>query len=165
VECCPKRLKPSVEHLLGTDSNGQDIFWMACFAVRNSLIIALIATLVSLLIAILVGMLAGYQGGLTDRVLMFISDAMLVIPLFLILVLLAMLVRQYMNLLVLGLLLAIFGWAWDARLIRSMILSLREREFTKNAILSGTGTLSLVLNEYIPLPCRSSFHLINNISL
>ena len=161
----PRDLRPSLEHLLGTDSNGQDIFWMACFAVRNSLIIALIATLVSRVIAILVGMIAGYQGGLTDRVLMFISDAMLVIPLFLILVLLAMLVRQYMNLLVLGLLLAIFGWAWDARLIRSMILSLREREFTKNAILSGTGTLSLVLNEYIPFTMPLIFStLINNMA-
>jgi peptide/nickel transport system permease protein len=70
---------------------------------------------------------------------MFISDSLLVIPLFLIFVMLAMLVREHMNLVVLGLLLSIFGWAWDARLIRSVILSLREREFTKTAILSGTG--------------------------
>ncbi len=62
----PRDLKPSAEHLLGTDSNGQDIFWMARFAVRNSLIIALIAALVSRVIAILVGMVAGYKGG-TDR--------------------------------------------------------------------------------------------------
>ncbi len=143
----PRDLKPSLEHLLGTDSNGQDIFWMACTAVRNSLIIALIATLISRVIAILVGTISGYKGGMTDRVLMFFSDALLVIPLFLILVMLAMLVREYMNLFILGLLLSFFGWAWDARLIRSMILSLREREFTKNAILSGTGTIKMVLNE------------------
>ena len=138
---------------------------MACFAVRNSLIIALIATLVSRIIAILVGMLAGYKGGATDRVLMFISDTLLVIPLFLIMVLLAMLVREYMNLVVLGLLLSFFGWAWDARLIRSVILSLREREFTKNAILSGTGTLNLVLNEYMPFTMPLIFStLINNMA-
>jgi peptide/nickel transport system permease protein len=161
----PRDLKPSLKYLLGTDSNGQDIFWMACFAVRNSLIIALIATLVSRIIAILVGMLAGYKGGATDRVLMFISDTLLVIPLFLIMVLLAMLVREYMNLVVLGLLLSFFGWAWDARLIRSVILSLREREFTKNAILSGTGTLNLVLNEYMPFTMPLIFStLINNMA-
>jgi len=138
---------------------------MACFAVRNSLIIALIATLVSRIIAILVGMLAGYKGGATGRVLMFISDTLLVIPLFLIMVLLAMLVREYMNLVVLGLLLSFFGWAWDARLIRSVILSLREREFTKNAILSGTGTLNLVLNEYMPFTMPLIFStLINNMA-
>jgi len=160
----PKDLKPSAEYWLGTDSNGQDIFWQATFAIRNSLIISLIAGLVSRVIAILVGMIAGYKGGATDRILMFISDSLLVIPLFLIFVMLAMLVREHMNLVVLGLLLSIFGWAWDARLIRSMILSLREREFTKTAILSGTGMVKLVLNEYMPFAMPLIFStLINNI--
>src|SRR5579859_4351205 len=59
----PKNLKPSVQYVLGTDSNGQDIFWQATFAVRNSLIISLIAALVSRVIAIVVGMVAGYKGG------------------------------------------------------------------------------------------------------
>lgn len=161
----PKDLKPSAEHWLGTDSNGQDIFWQATFAVRNSLIISLIAGLVSRVIAILVGMIAGYQGGMVDRVLMFVGDSLLVIPLFLIMVMLAMLVRQYMNLVILGLMLSVFGWAWDARVIRSIILSLRERDFTKTAILSGTGTVKLVLNEYMPFAMPLIFStLINNIA-
>jgi len=161
----PRDLKPSSEYLLGTDSNGQDIFWQATFAVRNSLIISLIAGLVSRVIAILVGMVAGYKGDLTDRILMFIGDSLLVIPLFLIMVMLAMLVRQYMNLVVLGLLLSFFGWAWDARVIRSVILSLRERDFTKTAVLSGTGTVKLVLNEYMPFAMPLIFStLINNIA-
>ena len=160
----PRDMKPSAEHWLGTDSNGQDIFWQATFAIRNSLIISLIAGLVSRVIAILVGMIAGYKGGATDRVLMFLSDSLLVIPLFLIFVMLAMLVREHMNLVILGLLLSIFGWAWDARLIRSIILSLREREFTKTSILSGTGTLKLVWNEYMPFAMPLIFStLINNI--
>ncbi len=161
----PKDLKPSAKYILGTDSNGQDIFWQATFAVRNSLIISLIAGLVSRAIAILVGMVAGYKGGSADRVLMFLGDSLLVIPLFLIMVMLAMMVRQHMNLVVLGLLLSIFGWAWDARTIRSMILSLREREFTKTAVLSGTGTVKLVINEYMPFTMPLIFStLINNIS-
>ena len=160
----PRDMKPSAEHWLGTDSNGQDIFWQATFAIRNSLIISLIAGLVSRVIAILVGMIAGYKGGATDRVLMFLSDSLLVIPLFLVFVLLAMMVREHMNLVILGLMLSIFGWAWDARLIRSIILSLREREFTKTSILSGTGTLKLVWNEYMPFAMPLIFStLINNI--
>lgn len=160
----PRDMRPSAEHWLGTDSNGQDIFWQATFAIRNSLIISLIAGLVSRVIAILVGMVAGYKGGATDRILMFISDSLLVIPLFLVFVLLAMLVREHMNLVVLGLMLSLLTWPWDARLIRSMILSLREREFTKTAILSGTGTVKLVLNEYMPFTMPLIFStLINNI--
>jgi len=159
----PKNLEPSLEHPLGTDSNGQDIFWQATYAVRNSLLISLIAASVSRVIAILVGMIAGYKRGNTDRILMFITDGMLVIPLFLILVMLAMMVRQHMNLAVLGLLLSAFGWAWDARVIRSVVLSLCEREFTQTAILSGTGTVKLVLNEYMPFTMPLIFStLINN---
>ena len=161
----PRDQEPSRAHLLGTDSNGQDIFWTATFAVRNSLIISVIAGTVSRVIAVLVGMVAGYKGGSTDRVLMFLSDSLLVIPLFLIIIMLAMLLRDQMNLVTLGLLLAFFGWPWDARVIRSLILSLREREFTQTAVLSGTGTLRLVLNEYMPYATPLVFStLINNMS-
>lgn len=161
----PRDTKPSAEYFLGTDSNGQDIFWQATFAVRNSLIISLISALVSRMIAILVGMVAGYRGGTIDRVLMFVGDSLLVIPLFLIFVMLAMMVREYLNLVTLGLMLAVFGWAWDARLIRSMVLSLRERDFTMTAILSGTRTIRLVLNEYIPFTMPLIFStMINNMS-
>jgi peptide/nickel transport system permease protein len=161
----PRDLKPSRAYLLGTDSNGQDVFWQATFAVRNSLTISVIAGTVSRVIAVVIGMVAGYKGKSTDRVLMFISDSLLVIPLFLIIVLMAMLLREHMNLVSLGLLLAFFGWAWDARVIRSLILSLREREFTQTAVLSGTGTLRLVLNEYMPYATPLVFStLINNMA-
>ncbi len=161
----PRNLPASWTHFLGTNSKGQDIFWQATFAIRNSLIISVIAGVVSRVIAVLVGLVAGYRGRTTDRVLMFISDGLLVMPLFLIIVLLAMLVRERMNLVNLGLLLAFFGWAWDARVIRSQVLSLREREFTQTAILSGTGTLKLVIKEYLPFVTPLVFStLINNMS-
>jgi peptide/nickel transport system permease protein len=161
----PRDMKPSAEYWLGTDSKGQDVFWQATFAIRNSLIVSVIAALISRVIAVLVGMVAGYVGGITDRVLMFVSDSLLVIPLFLVLVMMSMLVREYMNLLMLALLLSMFGWAWDARVIRSLILSLREREFTKTAILSGTGTVKLVLNEYMPFAMPLIFStVINNMA-
>ncbi|ABU57019.1 MULTISPECIES: ABC transporter permease [Roseiflexus] len=161
----PRDLRPSAEHWLGTDSNGQDVFWNATFAVRNSLIIAVIAGVVSRIIAVAIGMVAGYRGGMWDRTLMFVSDSLLVIPLFLIIVMMAMLIRASLNLATLGLLLAFFGWAWDARLIRSQMLSLRERDFTQTAILSGTGTLKLVINEYMPYTTPLIFStLINNMA-
>ena len=161
----PRDLPPSSEHWWGTDSTGRDIFWQATFAVRNSLTIALIAGLVSRVVAVLLGMVSGYKGGTTDRMISFVGDTFLVFPLFLILVMLSMLVREHMNLVILGLLLALFGWAWDGRVIRSMILSLREREFTYTAILSGTGTIRLVINEYMPFATPLVFStLIGNMS-
>jgi peptide/nickel transport system permease protein len=144
----PRDMPPSREHLLGTDSKGQDVFWQMTFAVRNSLALAISAAAVSRVIAVTVGLVAGYRGGIVDRVLMFISDGFLVMPLFLIIVMLAMLVREHMNTVSLAILLGALGWAWDARLVRSQVLSLREREFTYTAILSGTPTRRLIFKEY-----------------
>jgi peptide/nickel transport system permease protein len=161
----PRDLPPSSEYWWGTNSNGQEVFWEATFAVRNSLLIAVIAATVSRVIAVFVGMVAGYKGGRIGSVLMFVSDVFLVIPLFLIIVMMAMLIRDKMSFVTLGLILALFGWAWDARLIRSQMLSLREREFTQTAVLSGTGTLRLVFNEYMPFTTPLVFStLINNMA-
>ena len=69
----PRDLSPQWPHILGTNSMGQDVFWLLCFAVRNSLILSLIAALMSRIIAVIVGMVAGYRGGTVDRVLMFFT--------------------------------------------------------------------------------------------
>ena len=159
----PRDMPPSTTNWLGTDSKGIDIFWTASFAVRNSLFVALIAALVSRLIAVPVAMLAGYKGGTADRILMFVSDSFLVIPLFMIIILLAVLLRDSMNLVTLGLILGCFGWAWDARVIRSDVLSLRERGFTQTAILSGTGTMRLVMKEYMPFVMPLVFATVINV--
>ena len=145
----PRDMPPSWEYFLGTNSMGQDVFWRLTFAVRNSLILAFFATAISRVIAVTIGLMAGYYGGIVERVLMFAGDTMLVIPAFMILILLAMLVQEHMSLLIMVLILGIIGWSWDARLIRSQILSLREREFTYTAILSATPTRKLIFNEYI----------------
>ena len=146
----PRDRPPSPKYLLGTNSQGQDVFWYATAAIRNSLIIGIVAALLSRVIAVLVALIAGYQGGLTDRILMSINDSFVVLPLLPVLVLVASMLRGRMGLIGLGVVLAIFGWAWDARLIRAQILSLREREFTKTAILSGMTSIRLVLGEHLP---------------
>jgi len=146
----PRDLPPSLGHPLGTSSLGQDIFWKATRAIGNSLLIALIAALISRVIAILVALIAGYKGGMTDRVVMSVNDSFVVLPLLPLLVLIASVLRGRMNIFYLGIILGIFGWAWDARQIRAQILSLREREFTYTAALSGMRTSRLVLKEHLP---------------
>ncbi|MDI9608239.1 MAG: ABC transporter permease [Atribacterota bacterium] len=157
---------PSWEHPLGTNWLGQDVFWQLTFAVRNSLLIAVITSLISRIIAIFVGMVAGYRGGLVDRILMIIGDTTMVLPSLVVLIVVSTILREWVRHLTnLGLLLAFFSWAWDARVIRSQILSLREREFTFVAILSGMRTTKLVLKQYLPhvLPVILTT-LINNMS-
>ena len=83
----PIDASPSVQHPFGTNSRGQDIFWMMTFAVRNSLLFGLMTALLSRIISIFVGLIAGYKGGMTDRVLMSINDSFVVMPVLPILIL------------------------------------------------------------------------------
>jgi peptide/nickel transport system permease protein len=145
----PQDLPPSLQYFLGTSSLGQDVFWTLTAAIRNSLLLAVCAAAISRVIALTVGLVSGYSGGTVDRVLMFINDGFIVLPLLLILVLLAMMLREHLSLLGMALLFGLFGWALDSRFIRSQILSLREREFTRTAILCGTPTYKLIFNEYM----------------
>lgn len=145
----PRDMPPSAAHLLGTNSLGQDVFWLLTFAIRNSLVLAIFSATVSRIIALAVGLVSGYSGGMVDRVLMFINDGFIVLPLLLVLVLLALLMQENLNILTMGLLFGVMGWALDARFIRTQILSLRERDFTYTAILSGTPALQLIIDEYL----------------
>ncbi len=145
-----KNLPISIKHLLGTNSQGQDIFWFLVFAIRNSLILGVAVSLCVTTIATLVGLSAGYIGGWFERVVMLITDSFITIPVFPILIVLGALVRGRTSFWVVGLLLVIFGWAWGARTIRSMALSIREREFINMARFSGASTFDIILKEIFP---------------
>jgi peptide/nickel transport system permease protein len=144
----PRDLPPSWAHPFGTTSLGQDVFWLLTVAIRNSLSLAVLSAAISRFIALAVGLVSGYFGGMIDRVLMFITDGFIVMPILLVLILLALLIQQNLSLPVMALLFGVMGWPLDARFIRSQILSLREREFTYTAILSGTPSFKLIVNEY-----------------
>lgn len=146
----PADQPPSLQHPFGTNSRGQDLFWWMAFALRNSLFLGLMTAVASRVIAIFVGLTAGYRGGLIDRVLMSINDSFVVMPVLPILILLSFLLRGKMSLLMLALILGLFGWPWDARLIRAQVLSLKERSFTRTAVYSGTGALKITFSEHLP---------------
>jgi peptide/nickel transport system permease protein len=147
----PRGLPPSFEHPFGTNWLGQDVFWRLTFAVRNSLLIAVITAFFSRIIAIIVGIVSGYKGGTLDRVLMTIGDTTMVLPILIVLIVISMILKDWARSFVnLGLLLAFFSWAWDARVIRSQVLSVRERDFVRVAVLSGMSTMKIVGKQLLP---------------
>jgi peptide/nickel transport system permease protein len=81
---------------------------------------------------------------------MSINDTFIVIPLFPLLVLFYFVMRDYMTWALLALVMAGLGWAYDARLIRSIMMSLRSREFTRTSIFSGMSRREIVLKEHLP---------------
>ncbi len=146
----PPDVPPSWAYPLGTTSRGQDTFWILTFAMRNTLLFGFTVAILSRLISLLVGMVSGYLGGLADRVLMSINDTFIVVPLFPLLVLFYFVMRDYMSWALLALVMASLGWAYDARLIRSIMMSLKEREFTRTSVFSGMTTRQIVLREHLP---------------
>lgn len=146
----PPDMPPSFEYPFGTSSRGQDIFWWMAFAVRNSLVLGILTAIISRIIAIFVGLTAGYRGGWVDRILMSINDSFVVMPVLPILILLSFLLRGKMSLMTLALIMGLFGWPWDARLIRAQVLSLKERPFTRTAVYSGTTSFWITINEHLP---------------
>jgi len=144
----PINRPPSLSHPFGTNGRGQDLFWMMSYALKNSLVFGLEVALLSRIIAMIIGVVAGYKGRITDQILVFLCDSFIVLPIFPILIFMKLLTRE-MNLTTLAMVLALFGWPWDARLIRSQVLSLRERSFTITAIFSGESTWDLIFREYL----------------
>lgn len=140
----------STDHLLGTNTQGQDIFWYLVFSVRNSLVLGVTVSIFTTLIASVAGLSAGYIGGRYDRVIMIITDSLIAIPSFPILIVLGTLVRGNTNFVILGVILIIFGWAYGARTVRSMALSIREREFINTARFSGSNTMEIIFQEIFP---------------
>jgi peptide/nickel transport system permease protein len=141
---------PSWAYPFGTKSRGQDVFWQLTLAIRNSLLFGLSVALMSRILSLLVGLVAGYAGGITDRILMTINDTFVVIPLFPILVLFFFMMRDNMSWPMLAVAMASLGWPYDARLIRSVALSLRTREFTAMSVFSGMSTRQILVEEHLP---------------
>jgi peptide/nickel transport system permease protein len=134
--------------LLGTDNSGNDIFTQLVYGSRVSLAVGLLATFIGISVGLVVGLMAGYLGRLVDEVLMRFTDMMLVLPgLPLLIVLVALLGPSLWNIIgVLGFL----GWMGFARVIRSQVLSLRERPFIEAAKASGAGTGYITMRHIFP---------------
>lgn len=146
----PRNEPPSAEFIFGTTSTGQDVFWMLTFAIRNTLLIALVAVGIGRSIAVVLGMVSGYLGGLFDRISSSIVDTFIVIPRLPLVILIASILRGEMTILMLAILLGLLDWAHPSKRYRSQILSLREREFTFTGIFSGMSTLKIVSREHLP---------------
>jgi peptide/nickel transport system permease protein len=143
------RLGPSTAHLLGTTAYGQDMFAQLVWGTRNVLIIAFVAGLATTGIAVLVGVAAAYLGGLWDGSLSALTDVLLVIPLFPLLIVIAGYAHGGSTL-VLILVLTLTSWSYTARQLRSQALSLRGRDFLEAARVRGERRLYIIMVEIIP---------------
>ncbi|MDD5348370.1 MAG: ABC transporter permease [Candidatus Omnitrophica bacterium] len=139
---------PSPAHLMGTDSLGRDLASRMAWGARISLSIGLIAVGIATLIGLVVGSIAGFYGRWPDAVIMRFTDIMLCFPtFFLILAVVAVLEPSIYNIMAI---IGLTGWMGAARLIRSEILSLKEREFIQAERALGASDARIIVRHLVP---------------
>ena len=139
---------PSGEHLLGTNSVGQDLASQLLWGTRVSLAIALLAGGGTLLLGALVGMVAGWLGGRTDALLMRVVDVFLVIPRLPLLIVIAAYTGAAVP--TLAAIIALTSWPPAARVVRSQVLSLRNRTHLRAAVGFGARTAYVLRRHVVP---------------
>ncbi|MEM0488230.1 MAG: ABC transporter permease [Candidatus Bathyarchaeia archaeon] len=149
----PRDRPPSSQYLFGTTSMGQDVFVLTAWALMNSLVLGTIASSLLVLLAFVIGSVAG--GTKNARVILtYLIDSFCVIPFLPILIMVGSLWRGSLGVMGTALMIALLGWGGQARNVRSVIMSLRERTFTYTAIFSGYGILGLIFKTYLPYIVR-----------
>ncbi|NUM47913.1 MAG: ABC transporter permease [Anaerolineales bacterium] len=154
-----KNAPPSLEHFMGTDSIGRDVFSRLLYAGRISLLVAFTVTLISLSIGVFVGGISGYYGGWLDDVIQRFVEFLITLPLLPLLLAFSALMRgielpgiprEWSSAIIISIILTAFGWMGYTNLVRGMVLSLRGQEFTEAAKALGMGDINIILKHMIP---------------
>lgn len=139
---------PSPEHVLGTDDLGRDVFTRLIYAGRFSMLVALCSVAIALAIGVLLGAVAGYFGGAVDAAVAVVVDLFLSVPVFLVLLVAASAGggRIWIVPLVIG------GTSWmeTARVVRSILIPLREEGFVEAARAAGAKDARIVVRHMLP---------------
>jgi len=139
---------PDGEHLLGRDDVGKDVLSQLIYGARISLLVGFVTSFMSMFIGTVVGLVAGYYGGRVDNLLMRIVDFLLVIPsLPLMLVIISVWGRGLDKTI---LIIALLYWTYMARLVRSQVLSIKERQFILRARAIGASPLRIIARHIFP---------------
>ncbi|MCE7984029.1 MAG: ABC transporter permease [Caldilinea sp. CFX5] len=142
-------LTPSVEHPLGTDHQGRDIWSQIVHGGKDVVYVAFVAALLSTFIAVTFGTLSGFIGGWLDNFIMAVTDVILTIPQFPLLAVLAAFM-SLSSLTLLGVLLGLLSWPALLRAIRAQALSLKQRDFIEAARALDLGIWHIVFRELVP---------------
>lgn len=141
-------------YLLGTDINGRDNFSRLLFGGRISLTIGFLALLICFPLGLLYGGISGYLGGKTDFIMMRISEAIMSIPSFYLLIILASILPANMTSIqrfsLIVVILALIGWAGFSRVVRGMVLSIKKKEFVIASEALGASNMRTIIHHILP---------------
>ena len=145
----PRNQPPSSEYWFGTTTFGQDVFTQFVYGLYPAFLVGIIGGGLATLIGMLIGFIAGYRGGSVDESLSMVTNIVLVIPAFALLLIIAayLTVRGF---LVEAIFIGCMTWPWTARAVRAQTFSLRSRDFVDLARISGMNNLKIIRTEIAP---------------
>ena len=141
-------LGPSGSHWLGTTSYGQDIYSQLVYGARQVLVIALVAGACATVLSVLIGITAAYMGGIVDEALSLMTNVVLILPTFPLMIILAKYAGQSDTVMIA--VLVATGWSYGANQMRAQALSLRNRDFLEAARVRGERRSYIILFEMMP---------------
>ena len=148
------RSPPSLKYLFGTDYIGKDVFSQVVYGARSALFVGFASAAIAMSLAILVGLISGYYGGVIDNILMRITEIFLVIPFLLILLVFLKVITAISpsggGLSMVVLMIGLFSWAADARIIRGEVLRVKESEFIEASKALGASKRRIVFRHVFP---------------
>lgn len=139
---------PSIHHLLGTDNYGRDILSRMMYGGRVSLLVGIVPTCIYMAIGTILGLIAGYCGGIVDSIIMRVADVFMAFPSMLLAILISYTLGAGM--LTIFCALSFVSWGGTARVVRSEVLSLKEKEYVEAANSIGVKTWVILLKHILP---------------
>ena len=135
-------------YLLGTDGLGRDLFIRIVYGARISLTVGFFAAFINFVVGVFYGAIAGYMGGEVDNIMMRVIDVLDSIPMTLYVILIMVVVGPGLVSIILAL--GLTFWVKMARIVRGQVLTLKQQEFVKAAIVTGADTKRIILKHLIP---------------
>lgn len=149
IDVTNKLQGPSAAHWFGTDEMGRDYLARVLYGGRVSLLVGVLAMLTSIFLGVSIGMTAGYFGGLVDNILMRLVDIFSSIPWIIMVTVVGLLFKK--GLFSIVIVIGLFSWMEIARLVRSEVLSSKEREYVQYAKFIGVNPLSIMIKHVLPV--------------
>jgi peptide/nickel transport system permease protein len=148
-----------MDFLMGTDNVGRDVFSRLLYAGRISLLVAFVVTILSETTGMIIGAVSGYFGGLVDDAIQRFVEFLITLPLLPLLLAFSALLRgvqipwlpaEWSSAVIISVILIVFGWMGSSRLMRGMVLSLRDQDFADAARALGMGNFGIIIRHMIP---------------